>query len=335
MTAAPDFDPLQERSERPHRCRVHVLGAEFAAVSNDRRLIDFVDQAFARLPAHDLGTEPPSLVVDLVLSDGPSSCGDDPPPLQFRSGAGLIVGAFDASNYAVVSADTHSALVAVSRELLAHPYRLRYELIEFAFLMLALRAQALVPLHAACVGSGNRGVLLSGPSGAGKSLLSLACMLRGLELVAEDGVYISPDQMLAIGCPNFIHLRKDSVRYLDDPRFVQAIQAAPVIRRRSGAYKFELDVRSGPYALASEPVRITSIVQLSSQHAKAGKLLTPCSSQDAVAALEDDRQYAMVLPQWPRLRERLLSVPAYRLDRPAHPEQAADALAELLAAGSR
>ena len=68
-----------------------------------------------------------------------------------------------------------------------------------------------MPLHAACVGQGGRGVLLIGESGAGKSTASLHCLLRGLDFVSEDSIFATPDTMLATGVANFLHVRCDSL----------------------------------------------------------------------------------------------------------------------------
>lgn len=73
-------------------------------------------------------------------------------------------------------------------------------------------------LHASCVSTGGRGLLLLGPSGAGKSDLALRLIGRGFVLVADDQVVIvagraSPPPRLAglleirgVGLLRFPHL---------------------------------------------------------------------------------------------------------------------------------
>ncbi len=94
------------------------------------------------------------------------------------------------------------------------PYHIRYELIEFAVFTLAARVQRLVSLHAACVGTGGKGVLLMGPSGAGKSTVALQCLLNGFDFLSEDSVFVAPRSMKATGIANFLHTRADSLRWL-------------------------------------------------------------------------------------------------------------------------
>lgn len=45
-------------------------------------------------------------------------------------------------------------------------------------------------LHGAAVGAGGAGALIAAPSGKGKSTLALACLLEGMEFVAEDYVLV-------------------------------------------------------------------------------------------------------------------------------------------------
>ncbi|HEU4781535.1 MAG TPA: hypothetical protein VFS58_16755, partial [Steroidobacteraceae bacterium] len=256
-------DPFGERlTARWHRT-LHVLGAEFAVSSNSRELLRLLDAAFARLPRHRFTARAPRVSVRLLLTDGPSArISRQPAALQLRGADGLLIGAMDAANYAAISLPTRSALVCVSRAMLAFPYHVRYELIEFAFMTLAPRVQGLVPLHAACVGVDGRGILLNGATGAGKSTLSVACVADGFDLLAEDGVFVEPASLRATGCANFLHLHDDSLRFLSDARLRAAFRASPVISRRSGAQKFELDARRARLPLALQPVQLAALVML-------------------------------------------------------------------------
>jgi hypothetical protein len=116
----------------------------------------------------------------------------------------LLCGTTSDSDLAVVPPAERAALVTLSPRLLGFPYHARHELIEFAVYTLAARAQHLVPLHAACAGLQDRGLLLMGESGAGKTIASLHCLLRGLEFVSEDSVFATPDSLLATGVANFL-----------------------------------------------------------------------------------------------------------------------------------
>src|SRR6202042_2166135 len=141
-------------------------------------------------------------------------------------------------------------------DMLENPYHLRYELLEFAVFVLAARALGLVPLHAACVGRHGRGILLLGASGSGKSTLALHSLLQGLDFLAEDAVFVQPESLLATGVANYLHVQADALRFVDDEATRSWISQAPVIRRRSGVEKFEVDLREERGQLAAAPLEL-------------------------------------------------------------------------------
>jgi hypothetical protein len=246
-------------------------------------------------------------------------------------GAGLLGGATASSNVVVLSPREGAAIVVVSPEMLRFPYHTRYELIEFAVFTLAARAQSLVPLHAACIGLGGRGILLMGPSGAGKSTVALHCLLSGLDFLSEDSVFVAPDTMLATGIANFLHVRADSLGWLGRSREATAIARSPVIRRRSGVKKFEVDLRRGGFQLAKSPLKIVGVVFLSSQKAGAHALLEPLSKSDMRANLAFEQAYGASQPQWRTFNRNISRVAAFELRRGRHPLASVKALRSLLA----
>lgn len=333
-------DPFGERSPMLARKPLQLLGGRFRFDSNSPELLRLVDSAYAGLPRHRLSTEAPELRVRLLLTSPPKaseSAGRQhtldrsrPPPLAMMNGAGLLGGATVSSNVVVLSPREGAALVVVSPQMLRFPYHTRYELIEFAVFTLAARAQRLVSLHAACVGLGGRGILLMGPSGAGKSTVALHCLLNGLDFLSEDSVFVAPDTMLATGVANFLHVRADSLSWLGRSREAAAIRKSPVIRRRSGVRKFEVDLRRGQFQLAKSPLRIVGIVFLSSQKAGARPLLEPLSRSDLRTSIALEQAYGASQPQWRTFNGNISRLAAFELRRGRHPLEAVDALRSLL-----
>ena len=237
-------DPLREHRASVFSASFHVLGARFRVESNAAALLEIVAEAFAELPQYRLDSEPLELRVELVLDEqSPETYPAELPPLQFQGGHDYIVGAYDAANYLVVSPRLQSAFVRVTSGVLSRRREVRYELIESAFLLLAPRVQQLVPLHAACLGLNGKGLLLSGDSGAGKSLLCLNATQLGLDFLAEDGVFIDSRSLLAVGCPQFVHLREDALTWVADERTRNLIADSPTVLRRDNERKFEVNAR--------------------------------------------------------------------------------------------
>jgi hypothetical protein len=324
-------DPFDERTPTLDE-RLQLLGARFRFESNSPQLLRLVESAYAGLPRHRLSDAGPRLRVRLqLMSDGPTRSRRplEPPPVTMISGGGFLGGATQGSNFVVMFPQERAALVGISPEMLRFPYHTRYELIEFAVFTLAQRVQRLVSLHAACVGRRGRGVLMMGPSGAGKSTVALQCLLQGLDFLSEDAVFVEPDSLLATGIANFLHVPANSLRWIERDN-AAAIRRSPVIRRRSGVQKFELDLRGGGYRLAASPLRIRAVIFLSSESAGTGPLLKPLSKLKMLAKVAETQAYAVNQPEWPIFKKRISRLDAFELRRGAHPIEAVEALRALL-----
>jgi hypothetical protein len=187
-----------------------------------------------------------------------------------------------------------------------------------------------MPLHAASVSRDGRGLLLIGPSGSGKSTVGLHCLLRGFDFVSEDSVFVTPDTLLATGVANFLHVRRDSLRFLAKTSHAAQIRKCPVIRRRSGVRKFEVDLRQRGYRLAAAPVDVAAVVFTSCESAGAGPMLTPLRKSELLARLHATQPYAANSPAWPTFTRNLSGVRAFELRRGRHPLEAVRTLEELL-----
>jgi hypothetical protein len=170
-----------------------------------------------------------------------------------------------------------------------------------------------------------------GPSGSGKSTVTLHCLLQGFDMLSEDSVFVAPDTMLATGVANFLHVRSDSLRWLGKTQDATAIRESPVIRRRSGVRKFEVDLRRGAYRLAASPLKIAAVVFLSPQRAGGRSLLKPLSKSDLLAKLTAEQAYAANQPKWTAFCKSVLGLDAFELRRGNHPFEAVETLRALLA----
>lgn len=332
-------DPFKERAARILRRRISLLGGKFEFQSDSADLLALVDGAYAGLPKQHLpgraARGAPSRVAEFTLrmtlrADGERIRGSEPPQPRTRAGAGLICATVDACNFAALHPESRQGLISISRQMLAFPYHARYELLEFSVFTLASRALGLVPLHAACIGFPDRALLLIGESGAGKSTLTLQCMLRGMQLLAEDAVFIEPRSLLATGVPNFLHLRADSVRFIGSGAWAKRVRRAGVIRRRSGIRKLEVDLRQAGFRIARRALQITGIVFVSPQRANGSALLSAVDHARVMRRLAASQEYAAGLAAWKPFSASLKRVPAFELRRGRDPAESADALERLL-----
>lgn len=324
-------DPFGERFRLPFSARKQILGGRFLFESDSVALLHVAEQAYGELPPHHLPGPTLGFHVELRLVSRDAKATGEPPPVQMRAGSGMLCGVMDACNYVILMPGQRKALVVASEDMLRRPYHLRYELIEFAVFTLATRGLGLVPLHGACVGRNGRGVLLLGASGAGKSTLALHSLLHGLDFLAEDAVFVQPDSLLATGVANYLHLQADALRFVDDERMRRWIGRSPVIRRRSGAEKFEADLRLGYGRLADAPLKLAGAVFVSNRPADdAHALLRTLPERDIGARLVDDQPYGAAQPGWSQFEQQLRRAGVYELRRGDHPRASVDALLPLL-----
>jgi hypothetical protein len=310
--------------------RVHLLGCHFLFESNSAELLRLVDCAYAGLPRHRLSRAAPRLHVRLeLLARERAHSRAKPSPVRMLSGGGLLGGATDSSNCVVLSPQERAALVVVSPRMLRFPYHTRYELIEFAVFTLAARVRELVSMHGACVGRSNRGVLLLGASGAGKSTVALQSLVEGLDFLSEDSVFVTHDTLLATGVPNFLHVRDDSLRWVDRQEGAR-IRRSRIIERRSGVRKYEVDLRTGDYKLAARALKIGAIVFLCARSAAGQPLLARLSRADALERLAKEQAYAVNQPTWATFARNVARLSFFELRRGQHPSESVAALRTII-----
>jgi hypothetical protein len=331
MALAPAADPFGESTPVKLSLRLQLLGASILFESNSGQLLRLVKAAYAGLPGHILGKPVPELRIRLQLARAERlPRGRKPAPLVTMGGLGLLGATAGSTNTVVVSPQQRAALIVVTPAMLQSPYYLRYEIIEFAVLTLVTRVQALVPLHAACIGKGDRGVLLIGNSGAGKSTLALQALLRGWDFVAEDAAFVSSETMHATGAANFLHLRANTLRWLKPSETTARIRSSPVITRRSGVRKFEVDLRKVRCRAAPRPLKLMAAVFVSPRGAGRGPLLRPLRQVEWMPRLALAQPYAANLPGWREFTRNLSHLAVVELRRGRHPAEGLDAVQSLL-----
>jgi hypothetical protein len=325
------IDPFRERGPRARRLRFRMLGARFEFHSTSAALLAIARSAYSDLPVHAWGRTDLRCRIDLVPIPGKASRSrSEPRPARLFSAGRALCAVADESTFVTVSPEDRYAIVAVPPRMLEFEYHLRYELIDLAVYLLAARCRGLIPLHAACLSSRDRGILLTGPSGSGKSTLALQWLAQGLDFVSEDSVLVDPRSLHATGLANFAHLRSDSLRFLDHPRLQAAIRASPVIRRRSGVKKFEVDLRACDCNLAPRPPRLQALVFASAQKAPGSDLLRALSHREVLKRLRASQPYALQQQGWATFSKSLSRMNAFELRRGRHPAEAASVLRDLL-----
>jgi len=326
-------DPFGERTASLGRKRLPVLDSTVIFESESRALLKLAEDAFAGLASRpEKSGGRARFRIRLALAARSKKPGMRAPALRdgaprLASGAGWLCGGIDVDNQAIIDPGGRRALVLVSPRLLADPRFARYEMVEFAALTLVARARALVPLHAACVGRGDAGILLLGASGSGKSTLCDASCRAGMSFLSEDAVFVEQRSLRAWGLSNYLHLLPETRRF-PGVRAARRLRAEPLIRRRSGVRKHEIDLRKYG-ATRARSLRLRAAVILERGRGAIPRL-RPVSSARVRATLHAEQAYAAGRPEWRGFVARVAKLPAYELRRGATPDAAVALLGELL-----
>jgi len=325
--------PLSEPAGPALATSKRVLGGVFRFESDSRELLDLVETAYGGLPSQSFPDIAAEFRIGMrLLPQRTNAWAIEPPAPRIRQEGDRIRADIDDSNYVIIDSACRRAEIVATEDMLRHAYHLRCELIEFAVFVLATRGIGLAPLHAACVGIDGRGLLLLGASGSGKSTLALHGLLGGLDLLAEDAVFVHPATLLATGVPNFLHLRPDGLHFLEDEGIRDWVAQAPTIRRRSGVGKFEIDLRQDYGHPAEGPLALVGAVFVTPRPAdNDDALLIRLPAQQAGRMLEADQPHASRQPAWRAFKRGILDKGVHQLRRGRHPGDAIDALRRLFA----
>ena len=328
----PGHDPFGENTEEDRRAKLTVLGGDFNVTSTDGELLQLAVDTLGNLPAHRVRERPHQFNMRLVLTTLRSSWPkrSEPPKPRLQAGSDLLCATIDAGNFAALNLAASSGLVCLSRKMLDQPYFARTDLLELAFLTLASRGQGLVPLHAACIGLNGAGLLLMGPSGAGKSTLALQALASGMELLSEDSAFVVPESLLVTGVSNFLHVKPESLAWLLKSPLRECAERAPIIKRRSGARKLEIDLRGMRNGIVCTPLRLAATVILLRRSTGNQPALRRLDRSRFLAHLRREQPYAAGLAEWQEFERRAVEKPAFELRQAQHPRFAIECLKELL-----
>lgn len=216
--------------------------------------LDVLDDAFARAQP----SEQAALVVTLrfARSEPRIPAGD-----KFEIGEGigrvngirLVDGAIALVRERACAIIGFATTTTIDAEVAAPPSRRAIHLALFTAILVAARALALVPVHAALVETPSGGWLLVGPSGAGKSTTTLALAETGLIPRADDIVFVREQDLAVFPLGRPFHL---SPRALDA---FPAWKGAKTTERLSSLGKYDVRVVEP----SNEPVRVSALLLLS------------------------------------------------------------------------
>jgi hypothetical protein len=226
-------DPLRCEFPLPLQKRYYPLGFPLDLFSNSELIVAAADASWAEWKqAFD---RPPAV---LRIGVEPGSQPRSPLAPLYRGYRNLLSMHGGPEEFAVCDLAQAFGFAWLTDEIARDAAYVRYFYVE-AMGYILLNAAHLAPVHAACVTSGNIGMLLCGDSGAGKSSLAYACARAGWTFVCDDASFLvrDIDAPVVTGNAHLIRLRSSA------PALFPEFTGLPVTGRPDGKPTIEIETR--------------------------------------------------------------------------------------------
>jgi hypothetical protein len=193
------------------------------------------------------------------------------------------------------------------------------------------------PVHAACIGREEGGILLAGPSGAGKSTLTIAMARRGHALLSDDWTYLSAAEggldssaVIAWGLPVPVKLLPDADFFFPELRAYRTEESL------NGEVAYEVCPEECFAISRLSRCRVTALVWLE-RMTKRGCSIVPIEAEEAIHHLETEVEplEGTLAPCYRKqidLIRRLGTISCYRVAFNDHPDKVAEAVDQEIAA---
>ena len=193
VSPEPPYDPLYLQEPLEYRVEFPVLGLPVRFATNDRAILDRVEEVFGHWRGADTVASPPSAGLDirLFLHEGDEGPGKEA-RVTFRAPDPMRWMVHTPGSFGIADLERRVGVAYVTRALVDDRARFRVCILEFMVLII-LTIEDRTPIHAAMIGTSGAALLLAGSAGSGKSTLAYAASKAGLDVFSDDAAYIQLD----------------------------------------------------------------------------------------------------------------------------------------------
>lgn len=276
FAAVAPYDPVLSDMKMPLQAVLYPMGFKLEISTNSAEVIAAAQEIWGHFPK---AFAEPALQLRIgVMGTGNKANLSVP---AYRAWHNLMI-AVDAENFAVCDLRRGIAFSWLTEAALADRLYLRYYFLEGPVYSM-LQQLYLVPVHAACVNFGDRGMLLCGDSGAGKSSLAYACARRGWTYIADDTISLirAQRERKVIGNPYRIRFREAAVDLFPE------LGKHQVVRQVAGDQAIELPTSSVPEISTASTSPVDYVVFLNRRDGNPPALV-PFSKKKALSWLKKE-----------------------------------------------
>jgi hypothetical protein len=302
-----------------HLCEFYVAaGAVFSFSTNSEPLLEAARQSFRpvtrRFNSVDFSVR---FWVDDANAELP------PWPKPYARGLGhLVFAGFDAASSMLADLRARRVIGRCSPNMAADAKYWR--MVIFPMLLSVVAGSlGIVELHACCVATRQRGVILIGPSGSGKSTLAMALNEAGLRPLSDDRTFCSfkRNKLLAWGIPRPLKLRREAARWFDVFRDREPID----IQNGERVFHWESNQQLGPEV--SHDCEPGQLIFLDRQP-HSGFHMSPMNRSEARSRIELDllAEAPDAIVRQTETIDKLLTLPCRRLRYGGRPQVIAEQL---------
>ncbi len=323
----PAPDALWRQTPLPLTARYQPLGAALEFATNAPVLAALAADAFGPWGAPD--PQAPALRLHAMLHTAPLPIPSAPRPQPLMRAQGDYFMLAVENSLALADRAHGFGVAFISPALLNDHLFVQEGFLECLGFFLATHSRRVV-LHAAALVHQGRCVLLTGHGGAGKSTLAFACLQAGMQLVAEDVVYLAQEEttLTAWGSPWRLHLLPDGERFFPE------LATWPLVTQLNGEVKRRIEVNRcwpGAAAISAPVAGLLTATRAAGAHSRLVSLDAPLARAALLGF--SDQMGPDYLPEMRAAVERLLNGRTAGLEVGHDPHAAAALLRAWLDAG--
>jgi hypothetical protein len=258
----PANDPLLAAHKMPFLGVFYPMGFAVEISTNDPAVLEAAAQGWGH-------TQPRHVSATIQIRVGVSGPGT-PARLAaptVRAQRHLITFIADHNNHATCDLTAGFGYAWMTQSTIADRLYFRYHFLDAMILLLISGVHA-PALHAACVSSHGRGMLLAGASGAGKSTLAYACARAGFTYITDDASYLlhKEDPPRVAGSSHLIRFRPSSRDLFPE------LCSRELTPRLEGKPSIEIRTAELPGLITAQQARVDYIILLRRDERSAASL---------------------------------------------------------------